>query len=130
MVGELLYASSTGLVVVVEHGRLERWTPRAECLDNSFCLRLDDEMDVRRAVRPEAHIYLGRLREPPNHAAGSVKQRTHLGRLVRVQVRHPHHMTRRLDQKGPHSKRSDTVLNPPVLGLMDEATRKIAASAR
>src|SRR5579863_8979120 len=86
-------------------------------------------MDMRRAVRPEAHIDLGCLREPPYYTTRSMKQRSHLGSLVRGQVRHPLHVTQRLDQKGPHSKRSDAVLNPPVVGLMDKPTRKIAASA-
>lgn len=115
---------------MLEHGRLKRRPPCAEQLEDGVSLRLHDKMDVCWSMRPEAYIYLGGVRETYHDRARAVKQRSHLGRFVRSQVRDPYDVTQRLDQKGPNSKRSDAVLNAPMVALMDRTTWEIAASVR
>lgn len=124
----MLDIDSIGRVILLEHSRLQGRTPGPKRIDESVHLRLHDKVDMCRSMRPEAHIDLGGTRETSDHGTGAMQQRSHLGRLVGRQVRHPYHVTRRFDQKGANAKRSDTVLNPPVLGVMDQTPGKIAAS--
>ena len=126
-VSEMLNIDSTRQGVTLEHCRLKRRAPCAERFDNSVGLRLHNKMDMRWAMRPEAHIYLGGFRQAPNHAARAAQQRSHLGRFVHCQISDPHDMARGLDHESSHPQRSDTVLNAPVVGLVDRTTWEIAA---
>jgi hypothetical protein len=123
----MLNIDSSGQVVLLEHNRLQGGTPGPKRSDESIRLRLHDKMDMCGSMRPEACIDLRGTREAPDHGTRAAQERSHLGRLVRRQVRHPYHVTRRFDHKGANAKRSDTVLNPPVHGVMDQTPWEVAA---
>jgi hypothetical protein len=121
-VSELLNADERGQVVALEHCCLKRRTPCAEGLDKGVRLRLHNKMDMCWAMRPETDIHLRGFRQTPHYATRALKKRSHLGRFVRIQIRHPYHVARRLDQESPNSQRSDAVFNAPVFGLPDRTT--------
>jgi hypothetical protein len=126
-VSEMLNKDSSGQVVLLEHSRLQGGTPGPKRSDESVRLRLHDKVDMCGSVRPEAHIDLRGTREAPDHGTRAAQERSRLGSLVRRQVRYAYHVTRRFDHKGANAKRSDTVLNPPMHGVMDQTSWEVAA---
>ena len=84
-------------------------------------------MNVNRGsacVRPETGVDLFRLDQLVDHGSGSGKEWTELGGFVVSESRHPRHMPLGLQDQRGDAEWSNGVLDEPVGGLVNHASRQ------
>lgn len=132
-VGDRLHFLEFGLDTVSEHSHLEGWPVGA--MRRHLILRhgLDDEVDVTGdsgCMRPQAVVDLLRSNKLTGHVGREAEQCAELGSLSVSEVRNSGHMSDRLHDQGPKTKRSDAVFHPPVLRVVNETARQEQTPSR